>query len=42
MTSLGFEPQWYITQPVVFTMPLEHLLVVLQAYRNLLTITFFL
>jgi hypothetical protein len=38
MISVGLEPQWYITQPVVFTTrPLAHF----EAYRNLFTLTFF-
>ena len=38
MTTVGFEPQWYITQHLVFTTrPLARLL---EAYRNLFTISF--
>ena len=36
MNSVGPEPHWYITQPVVFTTSS-----LLEAYRNLFTSTFF-
>jgi hypothetical protein len=38
MISVGLEPQWYITQTVVFT---TRPLASFEAYRNLFTLTFF-